>query len=213
MLVQVPDDSLAGLSHSANQEHPAECRLACLIGHYKYYKRLSRNLLHKRQFHSTPPVGRQRRVFNPSTHLPRAAYFSPIQTGFHAFNKFSFATKNSSLPSTTRPPRRSDARSMEFVKTSVARLNRKHDQPVLLGVLGMKALHNGTERRLDCQRDCSQPWQRSQLESMEECHMARIACNGRHHPQMTWSAKGQLFLVALPRGSRASARRRWVCPA
>src|SRR5439155_26818038 len=67
--------------------------------------------------HQSKPGVRRLRVSQPSIHFPRSVYLPSMKTGTDGFNKFSLGAKNSSLANSTAPPRRSEARSTNSVKS------------------------------------------------------------------------------------------------
>src|SRR2546428_13213707 len=67
--------------------------------------------------HQSNPGVRRLRVSQPSIHFPRSVYLPSMKTGTDGFNKFSFGAKNSSLANSTAPPSRSEARSINSVKS------------------------------------------------------------------------------------------------
>src|SRR6266571_9402935 len=67
--------------------------------------------------HQSNPGVRRRRVSQPSIHLPRSVYLPSMKTGGDGFRRFSLGAKNSSLATSTAPPRRSDARSISSIKS------------------------------------------------------------------------------------------------
>src|SRR5260370_6763183 len=70
-----------------------------------------------RTMHQSNPCVRRRRVSHPSIHLPRSVYLPSMKIGGAGLSRFSFGAKNSSLATSTAPPRRSEARSTSSVKS------------------------------------------------------------------------------------------------
>src|SRR5947207_10556499 len=67
--------------------------------------------------HQSNPGVRRRRVSQPSIHLPRSVYLPSMKMGAAGLRRLSLGAKNSSLATSTAPPRRSDARSISSMKS------------------------------------------------------------------------------------------------
>src|SRR5438045_8821912 len=70
-----------------------------------------------RMMHESNPGVLRRRDSHPSIHLPRSVYLPSMKMGAAGLRRLSLGAKNSSLATSTAPPRRSDARSISSMKS------------------------------------------------------------------------------------------------